>query len=75
MTIKTEAGQNLLSATQNLMIGSVIDSGNSIAVSNGVLLIDLNQDGAFVAAQDYQITLVGSQELDYIAKSDMFSLR
>jgi hypothetical protein len=57
------------------MIGSVIDSGNSIAVSNGVLLIDLNQDGAFVAAQDYQITLVGSQELDYIAKSDMFSLR
>jgi Ca2+-binding RTX toxin-like protein len=71
----TVAGQNLLSATQNLMIGSVIDSGNSIAVSNGVLLIDLNQDGAFVAAQDYQITLVGSQELDYIAKSDMFSLR
>ncbi|MFN5745495.1 MAG: calcium-binding protein, partial [Methylococcaceae bacterium] len=71
----TVAGQNLLSATHNLEIGSVIDSSNSVAVSDGVLRIDLNQDGVFVAAQDYQINLVGSQDLDYIAKSDMFSLR
>jgi hypothetical protein len=67
-------GQNLLAATRNLDIGSIIDDGNSLAFNNGALQIDLNQDGAFVPTQDYQINLVGVKDLDYMVHSDLFSL-
>jgi Ca2+-binding RTX toxin-like protein len=70
----TVEGQSLLTATGNLAIGSVIDDSNSIAFNNGALQIDLNQDGAFVATQDYQINLVGVKDLGYMAHSDLFSL-
>lgn len=70
----TVDGQSLLAATRNLDIGSVIDDSNSLAFNNGALQIDLNQDGAFEATQDYQINLVGVKDLGYMVLSDMFSL-
>jgi hypothetical protein len=70
----TVDGQSLLAATRNLDIGSVIDDSNSLAFNNGTLQIDLNQDGAFEATQDYQINLVGVKDLGYMVLSDMFSL-
>ena len=45
--------------SSDALLGSAIDAGNSVAFAGDVLQIDVNLDGAFNAADDFQITLTG----------------
>ena len=59
---------------RSLTVGSQIDANNSIAVVGGAVQLDVNGDGSFSAADDFQITLYQATGLRFNAKTDLFKL-
>ena len=59
---------------RSLTVGSQIDANNSIAVVEGAVQLDINGDGSFSAADDFQITLYQATGLRFNAKTDLFKL-
>ena len=70
-----EVGGVALSAlSADAAIGSALNADTSIAFVNGSLLIDVDGDGSFSAAQDFQIALAGVTTVTYDASGDVFQL-
>lgn len=67
-------GVNLGATTANQAVGAVLNGQNNVAFSAGVLQFDLNGDGVFNAADDFQVTLTGVAAVTYNAASDFFVL-
>ena len=57
-----------------MAVGSVLDPQNSIAFTHGQLRIDLNGDGHFAAADDFQISLPDIKVVGSDATTDLFML-
>lgn len=80
-TLLKSANTALSAATGNVNIhGTTLSSTTNVAAAqaggNMVVQIDLNGDGAYTAADDFQITLVGTgtdDTLVYNAASDLFT--
>lgn len=58
----------------NQTVGAVINGQNNVAFTGGVLQFDVNGDGVFNAADDFQVTLAGVVNVDYNAAGDFFVL-
>lgn len=69
-------GANLGTTTANQAVGATINGQNNVAfdAANDTLQFDLNGDGAFNAADDFQIQLTGVNSVNYNAASDFFSI-
>ena len=70
-----EVGGVALSAlSAGTAIGTTLNADTNIAFVNGSLLIDVDGDGSFSAAQDFQIALTGVTAIVYEASGDVFQL-
>ena len=70
-----EVGGVALSALSgDAAIGSALGADTNIAFVNGSLLIDVDGDGSFSAAQDFEIALAGVIAVAYDANGDVFQL-
>jgi Ca2+-binding RTX toxin-like protein len=67
-------GVNLSALSANTTLATAIDANNEIAFNGNVLQIDLNADGVFNPASDFQIQLTGVTTVTYNAAGDYFSL-
>jgi Ca2+-binding RTX toxin-like protein len=67
-------GVTLNALSGNTALGSVLDANANIAFVGGSLLVDVNGDGAFNAAQDFQIALIGVSAITYNATEDQLQL-
>lgn len=67
-------GVALNALSSSAMIGSVLSANTNIAFVSGSLLIDLDGDGAFNPASDFQIALSGVTTVTYDASGDVFQL-
>lgn len=67
-------GVNLGTTTANQAVGAAINGQNNVAFTGGVLQFDVNGDGVFNAADDFQVTLAGVANVDYNAAGDFFVL-
>ena len=67
-------GVALDALSSDALLGSAIDASNSVAFAGDVLQIDVNLDGAFNAADDFQVTLTGVTTVTYNATDDLFHL-
>lgn len=65
-------GVNLGTTTANQAVGAAINGQNNVALAANVLQFDVNGDGVFNAADDYQITLTGVTAVTYDAANDFF---
>ncbi|TAL43196.1 MAG: calcium-binding protein, partial [Methylovulum sp.] len=73
-------GVNLESIVQNISLGNafsnVADHETTLAFNGdgGKLLFDINQDGKFTAADDFQITITGVEKVVFNAGADLMLL-
>ena len=67
-------GVALNALSSDAILGGALLVGTSIAFTGAVLEIDVNLDGAFNAADDFQITLAGVTTVTYNATDDLFHL-
>jgi Ca2+-binding RTX toxin-like protein len=67
-------GVALSEAEGDLLIGSDFGDGGNIRFTGAALQIDLNSDGLFVAAEDFEIALTGVSTVTYSASADYFLL-
>jgi Ca2+-binding RTX toxin-like protein len=74
LSVLTRDGVALSATAQNATIGSVLDMQNSIAFVQGVLEVDLNHDGQFAVADDFQIALPDVLLVGFDAASSLFML-
>ena len=55
-------------------VGTILDANNNIAFVDGSLLIDLDANGAFEAAADFEIELSGVSAVTFSAATDLLQL-
>jgi len=69
-------GVNLATTTANQAVGAAINAQNNVAfdVATTTLQFDVNGDGAFNAADDFQVVLAGVATVDFNAANDFFVL-
>jgi len=67
-------GTALSALSADTGLGGAIDATNSVAFAGGVLEIDVNLDGSFNAADDFQVALTGVTTVTYNAADDLFHL-
>ena len=67
-------GVTLNALSSNTGIGGVLDANNNIAFVNGSLLIDIDGNGSFDAASDFQIALSGVNAVAFNPADDVFQL-
>ncbi len=67
-------GEKLSELSADMVVGSAIDVNNSFAFVDSTFQIDLNGDGVFQAADDFQIGLSGVSSVTYDIAIDCFML-
>ena len=70
----TIGGTSLDALTADTAVGGVLSAGNKVAFTGGVLQLDLDGNGAFNAANDFQLQITGITSVTYHAAQDLFFL-
>jgi glucose/arabinose dehydrogenase/Ca2+-binding RTX toxin-like protein len=66
-------GTALSALTSDAVLGA-LSAGTSVGFAGGMLQVDLDDDGTFTAASDFQIALAGVSTVTYQAGDDLFHL-